>query len=115
MSPHPYDRPTARQAQFTNWADSYDKVFRDLQATKTDVIKPGFFNPWRSELIVGTLIDCRIGNPPDGIKRFWVQITLCTTYEEQDVLVSVGDRHGNFTPVGHDGTLAKPSKERKVA
>lgn len=114
MGTHPYDRPTARQAQFTNWADSYDKVFRDLEAKKTDVIKPGFFNPWREELLVGTMIDCRIGDPRHGIKRFWVQITDCPKWERNgDILVSVGDQHGHFKPVGHSGTLA--DKKEKAA
>ena len=113
----PHLRPPARQAPFALQVDAYDFVFRDLDATKTDVVKPGFFNLHRSELIVGTMIDCRLGDPQDGIKRFMVQVIECPQRARVgDVLVSVGDQHGRFTPVRHDGTLGegKP-KERNAA
>ena len=109
----PHRRPTARQAPFALQVDTYDFRFIDFDATKVDIVKPGFFNLHRSELIVGTMIDCRLGNPQDGIKRVWLQIIACPKHEgEGDVLVAVGDQHGKFTPVRHDGKLAD---EKEIA
>ena len=99
--------PTARQAPFANVADTYDFVFRDQNATKLDVIKPGFFNQHRGELIVGTMIECRLGHPCDGIAIVRVQIIHAPGYSRtEDVLVSYENpKTGKFTPVRHDGTM----------
>ena len=98
-------RPTARQAPFSLAMDSYDCVLRDENATKADVIKPGFFNQHRSELIVGTVINCRLGHPCDGINFGYVQVISCPdAVREGDVEVSVGP-FKKFTPVRHHGAL----------
>ena len=107
-------RPSARQAPFVNMADTYDFVFRDENATKLDVVKPGFFNQHRSELIVGTMIECRLGHPCDGVTVFRVQIIEKPLWERNGpVLVSIGKAE-TFTPCRHSGTPDK-SKERKAA
>ncbi len=104
-------RPTARQAPFTNAADAYDFVFRDENATKLDVVKPGFFNQHRSELIVGTMIECRLGHPCDGVTVFSVQVIDNPKWVRgTDVLVSVG-KSQTFTPVRHDGTLTEDKEK----
>ncbi len=113
----PLRRATARQAPFCNaGTDAYDFIYRNFDQKPTDVLKPGFFNVHRSELIVGTIIECRLGYPEDGITSLRVQII----HNPQDsaggdVMVSYENRKtGSFTPVRHDGTLAE-DKERKVA
>ena len=104
-------RPSARQAPFANASDAYDFVFRDETATKLDVVKPGFFNMHRSELIVGTMIECRLGHPADGITVFRVQVIDNPKWSRNtDVLVSVGKAQ-TFTPVRHDGTRAEDKEK----
>ena len=95
-------RPPARQAPFANAADCYDFVFRDLHASKADALKPGFFNQHRSELIVGTMIEVRLGDPRDGVTVGTVQIIDCPRWVTADVLVSAG-QFRKFTPVRHSG------------
>ena len=102
----PTFRPPARQAPFANAADAYDFVFRDETASKLDVIKPGYFNQHRSELIVGTMIECRLGHPADGCVVFRVQVIDNPKWVRgTDVLVSVGKAQ-TFTPVRHSGEAA---------
>ena len=103
-------RPTARQAPFANAADAYDFVFRDETATKLNVIQPGFFNQHRSELIVGTMIEVRLGHPADGITVFRVQVIDNPKWSRNtDVLVSVGKAQ-TFTPCRHSGEAADVKK-----
>ncbi len=84
--------------------------------TKVDVIVPGHFNAYRSELRVGSRITCRLGKIADGITEVELQVIECPRSERQgDVLVSVGGRDGSFTPCRSDGTLAEDEKERTAA
>ena len=105
-------KPQARFAPFVNAMDCYDFVFRDEALTKLDVVKPGFFNQHRSELVVGTMIECRLGVAADGITVFRVQVIHNPQYSAtEDILVSVG-RAQTFTPVRHAG---KPAEDEKAA
>ena len=107
-------RPTARQAPWANLSDGYDFVLRDENATKLDVIKPGFFNQHRTDLIVGTMIECRLGYPCDGIQLIRLQVIEAPVKMgvDADVMVSYQDpKTGKFVPVRHDGALAD-EKER---
>ena len=111
-------RPPARQAPFANAADCYDFVYRDEHADKLTVIKPGYFNQYRSELIVGTMIECRLGHPADGVTVFRCQVIDNPKWiRGTDVLVSVGKAQ-TFTPVRHSGEAAPgtdATKEKEIA
>lgn len=112
----PIRRQTARQAPFCHTGDAYDFIYRNFDQKVTDVLKPGFFNVHQSELIVGTIIECRLGYPEDGITSLRVQVIYSPTSSGiGNVMVSYEDRKtGKFTPVRHDGTATK-DKERKAA
>ena len=110
----PNRRPAARQAPFCNaGTDAYDFIYRNFDQKPTDVLMPGFFNVHRSELIVGTIIECRLGYPEDGITALRVQIIDSPKYDRDgDVMVSYENRKtGKFTPVRHDGTLAEDKEK----
>ena len=110
----PLKRLTARQAAWRCTLDAYDFQYTDHDADKLDVVKPGFFNLHRSELIVGSMIEIRVGHPVDGILRGFVQVISTSDRDETvDVEVSTGEWR-KFTPVRHTGTL-EDEKERKVA
>ena len=102
----PRKRKTARMAPWRDRASSYDFIYTSSEDTKLDVIRPGFFNEYRSELIIGTMIECRLGDPQDGTHRVSLQVIDTTPYDTgSDVLVSVGDKNGHFTPVRLAGIL----------
>ena len=90
----------AWEAEFALSRDQYDSIYRNTEFTLTEILKPGFFNEWRDELNVGNLIDVHLGRPEDGIKRHWLQVIVKTKAGSEDVLVSLGDRNGHFTPCG---------------
>jgi len=85
--------------------DGYDWIYENPSYTKIDVARPGFFNVYQSELRVGAIIECRIGEIADGITQVWLQVIVAPKESEGDVMVSVGSSR-KFTPVRHDGTLA---------
>lgn len=86
--------------------DSYDWIYENPAYTKIDIARPGFFNIYREELRVGTIIECRVGKIEDGITQVWVQVIDSPKKERGgDVMVSVGLSR-KFTPVRHDGALA---------
>ena len=87
-------------------SDGYDWIYENPNYSKIDVARPGFFNIFRDELRVGTVIECRIGEIADGITQLWLQVIVAPRSERQgDVMVSIGPSR-KFTPVLHDGTLA---------
>ena len=88
-------------------------MYTSPDVTKIDVIKPGFFNPWRGNLFVNTMIDCRLGSVADGIVRIILQVIEKPA--GGDVMVSVEDSHGHFTPCRHDGSMVEDEPKPKSA
>ena len=106
----------AWDSEFCYTQDRYDAVYTSTDATKLDVCKPGFFNKWRGNLFVNSMIDCRLGDLADGITRVVLQVI--EKPGGGDVIVAVGDQHGHFTPCRHDGGMVeepKPASTRKAA
>ena len=87
----------AWDSEFCGVTDRYDRVYTSPDVTKVDVIKPGFFNTWRDQLFVNTMIDCRLGNLADGITRVMLQVIKLPA--GSDVIVAMGDVE-RFTPCG---------------
>ena len=103
-----------------------DWVYEPLEPfTKKDVIVPGHFDAYRDDLRVGSRITCRLGDIQDGITEVELQVIECPKRVDDNIMVSVKGRDGQFTPCRHDGTLAggehsdEPAadseQERKVA
>ena len=98
-------RPLASDTNFAGVLDRYDKVYQHDKHGKADVIRPGYFNAFRTELRVGTVIDCRLGDPADGITQVFLQVIECRkdgTGDSDPVMVSVGPSR-KYTPCRHDG------------
>ena len=99
--------PSTYRNDLYHTADGYDWIFEHSAYTKGDVARPGFFNIYRDELRVGAIIECRLGKIEDGITQVWVQVIEAPKSERAgDVMVSIGQSR-KFTPVRHDGSLAK--------
>ena len=102
-------RPTGRNDLYHN-VDGYDWVFENSDATKLDVVRPGYFNVYREEMRPGAMIECRLGHFVDGITQVWLQIIAAPKGEgEGDIMVSVGPSK-KFTPARTDGTLEDEEK-----
>ena len=92
--------------------DGYDWIYEPhLPVTKTDVVRPGFFNTNREVLRVGAVIECRLGKIEDGITQLWLQVIEAPRNEtEGDVMVAVGPAR-KFTPCRHDGSLGETNEK----
>ena len=93
--------------------DGYDFIYENVKATKIDVVRPGFFNPYRDDrnLKCGNVIECRLGKVEDGITQVWLQvIEVRARALGGDVIVAVGPSR-KFTPCRHDGEQEKPASE----